>query len=234
MKIKNIFKKTREENYKYIIAKEQPLSYATENLQKTILNIEFANVDGNYKVLQFTSTTQSEGKTTLVSNLAYLLSERGKKVIVVDLDLRRPKFHRVTGIPNEDGLNDYLLGDKSLNEVIRNSNELKFDYIVAGKTTTAVNNALTSKKLKELIEKLKEKYDYVLLDTPPTHVVSDSYYIANITDGIIYVIGQNLAKKQDVRNAFNELKKTKTPIIGIILSQVKLKKGEYYYYYEEN
>lgn len=231
MSYKNILKKAREEDYTYLVAKEQPLSYVTENLQKTILNLEFANVDGNYKVIQFTSTVQSEGKTTLVSNLAYLLAERGKKVIVLDLDLRRPKIHRVTGVPNDNGLNDYLLGEKDLNEIIRGTNGLNIDYIVTGKETTAINNALTSNKLKDLIAKLREDYDYVLLDTPPTHVVSDSYYIAKMVDGIIYVIGQNIAKKQDLKRAFNELKKTNTPIIGAIMSQVKIKKTEKYYYY---
>ena len=231
MSYKKILKKSREEDYTYLVAKEQPLSYVTENLQKTILNLEFANVDGNYKVIQFTSTVQGEGKTTLASNLAYLLAERGKKVIVLDLDLRRPKFHHVTGVPNDNGLNDYLLGEKDLNEIIRGTNGLNFDYIVTGKETTAINNALTSNKLKDLIAKLREDYDYVLLDTPPTHVVSDSYYIAKMVDGIIYVIAQNIAKKQDLKLAFNELKKTNTPIIGAIMSQVKLKTTEKYYYY---
>lgn len=226
-----LFKKKRAEDYSYILAKEQPLSYGTENLQKTILNLEFSNVDNRFKTIQVTSTTQSEGKTTVLSNLAYLLGRRNKKVVVIDLDLRRPKFHHVVTVPNENGLTDYLLGEKKLDEVVATSEQFGFDYIVAGKRITAITNALTSNKLIELLDLLKEKYDYILLDTPPTYLVSDAYYISKIVDGVLYVIGQNIARKREVREGIHELNKINTPIIGIILSQVKLRKNQQYYYY---
>lgn len=226
-----IFKKKRIEDYNYLLAKEQPLSYGTENLQKTILNLEFSNVDNKFKTIQVTSTTQSEGKTTVLSNLAYLLGQRDKKVLVIDLDLRRPKFHHVVRAANENGLTDYLLGEQKLEDVTKTSEQFGFDYIVAGKRITAIANALTSKKLTDLLELLKDKYDYILLDTPPTYLVSDAYYISKIVDGVLYVIGQNIARKKEVREGIAELNKIQTPIIGIILSQVKLRKNQRYYYY---
>src|SRR5690554_3686586 len=226
-----IFKKKRSEDYNYLLAKEQPLSYGTENLQKTILNLEFSNVDNKFKTIQVTSTTQSEGKTTVLSNLAYLLGQRDKKVLVIDLDLRRPKFHHVVRAANENGLTDYLLGEQKLEDVTKTSEQFGFDYIVAGKRITAIANALTSKKLTDLLELLKDKYDYILLDTPPTYLVSDAYYISKIVDGVLYVIGQNIARKKEVREGITELNKIQTPIIGIILSQVKLRKNQLYYYY---
>lgn len=227
-----LFKKQRIENYNYLIAKEQPLSYETENFQKTILNLEISNVDNIYKTIQITSTSQSEGKTTVLSNLAYLLAEKGKKVLIIDLDLRRPKIHHVVNQPNDQGITDYLLNEKPLNEIINSSEEFGFDYILSGKRITAISNALNSNKLQELLEELKESYDYILLDTPPTYVVADSYYISKIVDGIIYIIGQSVARKKEVREGISELKKMQTPLIGIILSQVKLRKNQRYYYYE--
>lgn len=232
MKRKNILKKKRLEDYKYLVSKEQPLSFETENLQKTILNLEFANVDNKFKTIQITSTVQSEGKTTILSNLAYLLTERGKKVLVIDLDLRRPKIHHLNSVPNEDGLTDYLLGEKKLDEIIKKSNGFAFDFIVAGQKTTAITNALTSDRLKNMLEELKESYDYILLDTPPTHLVSDPFYISKIVDGVVYVVGQNSAKKKDVREGISELKKIETPIIGVVISQVKVGRKQKYYYYE--
>lgn len=226
-----LFKKKRIEDYNYLLAKEQPLSYGTENLQKTILNLEFSNVDNKFKTIQVTSTTQSEGKTTVLSNLAYLLGQRDKKVLVIDLDLRRPKFHHVVRAANENGLTDYLLGEQKLEDVTKTSEQFGFDYIVAGKRITAIANALTSKKLTDLLELLKDKYDYILLDTPPTYLVSDAYYISKIVDGVLYVIGQNIARKKEVREGITELNKIQTPIIGIILSQVKLRNNQRYYYY---
>lgn len=230
-KYEKLFKKKRNEDYNYIIAKEQPLSYVTENLQKLILNLEFTNIDNKFKTIQITSTTQSEGKTTVLSNMAYLLGERGKKVLVIDLDLRRPKFHHVVKEPNENGLTDYLLGDKKIDEVIETCKEFNFDYIVAGRKTTAITNALMSDRLADLLEDLKERYDYILLDTPPTYVVSDAYYISRIVDGIVYVVGQNIARKREVKEGLSELHKIQTPIIGIVVSQIKLRKGQQYYYY---
>lgn len=221
----------RIEDYNYLVAKEQPLSIQTENLQKAILNLEFSNADGNYQVIQVTSTVGSEGKTTILSNLAYLLKQRGKKVLVLDLDLRKPKIHHVTRVPNENGIADYLLGNKTVDEII-NHHEY-FDHIVSGERITTISNALNSKKLINLLEVLKTKYDYILVDTPPTTLVADPLYIATIVDGIIYVVGQKIAKKKDVRQGIKELEKTKTPILGIVLSQMELSKKESYYYYHE-
>lgn len=227
-----LFKRKRIENYNYLIAKEQPLSYETENFQKAILNLEISNVDNNFKVIQITSTTQSEGKTTVLSNLAYLLAEKGKKVLIVDLDLRRPKVHHVVNKLNDFGIADFLLNEKSENKIIHKSEEFGFDYILSGKRITAISNALTSNKLSELLENYKEQYDYILLDTPPTYVVADSYYISKLVDGIIYIVGQGIARKKEVKEGLSELKKMQTPIIGIILSQVKIRKNQRYYYYE--
>ena len=113
---KRVFKKKRVEDYTYVIAKEEPLTYVTENLQKTILNLEFANVDNKYKIIQVTSTVQSEGKTTILSNLAYLLAQRGKKVLVVDLDLRRP-IYKQTAAYGHFGRTDIDLPWEELNMV---------------------------------------------------------------------------------------------------------------------
>lgn len=222
----------RIEDYSYLVAKEQPLSIQTENLQKAILNLEFWNVDRNYKVIQVTSTVASEGKTTVLANLAYLLKQQGKKVLVLDLDLRKPKVHHLTKVPNENGITDYLLGNVDLEQVII-KHEL-FDHIVAGQRITTINNALNSEKLVDLLTNLKEKYDYIFVDTPPTSVVADPLYTATIVDAVIYIVGQKIAKKKLVKQGIKEIQKGTTPIVGIILSQMELGKKEYhhYYYYE--
>lgn len=220
----------RNEDYTYIVSKEQPLSFTAENLQKLILNIEYANMDNDYKVIQFTSTLGSEGKTTIISNVAYLLAQKNKKVIVVDLDLRKPKIHRVFQRPNEKGLNDYLLNEVSLEDAIKKSNCKTIDFINSGRTADVITNALTSTKLKELINNLKEKYDYVLVDSPPTLLVSDALYIAKVVDGIVYVVGYDKARKRDVKSSLREIQKGSTKIIGAVISQVKMRKRDYYYY----
>lgn len=232
MSKKNIFNGERNERYDYLVTKEQPLSYTAESFQKVIINLDYANIDGKIKVVQFTSTLASEGKSTFVSNLAYLLGQKNKKVILIDLDLRKPKMQRVFNVPNKNGLTDYLSSKISYDELIQHSTDYEFDFIVAGEKTTAVVNVLESAKMKELIAKLREQYDYVLLDTPPVIAVSDALYVARNADGIIFIVAQGVAKKTLVKEAIQNLKNNNVHIIGTVLTQVSLKGGEYGYGYD--
>jgi capsular exopolysaccharide synthesis family protein len=231
-KKKNIFNGERNERYDYLVTKEQPLSFTSESFQKVIINLDYANIDGKIKVVQFTSTLASEGKSTFVSNLSYLLAQKNKKVILLDLDLRKPKMQRVFNVPNKNGLTDYLSGKISYTELIQHSDNFELDFIVVGEKTTAIVNILESQKLKELIEKLRQEYDYVLLDTPPIIAVSDALYVAKNADGVIFVVAQGNAKKALVKEAIETLKSNHVHIIGTVLTQVNLKSGAYGYGYD--
>ncbi len=229
---KNVFLNERAEKYDYLVTKEQPLSYTTESFQKVLINLDYANIDGLHKVIQFTSTLASEGKSTFVSNTAYLLGQKGKKVILIDLDLRKPKLNRVFNATNREGLTDYLSGKIQFEKLIRHSEDFGIDYIVAGEKTTAVVNVLEAKKLKDLIDKLRESYDYVLLDTPPVIAVSDALYASRLADGVIFVVAQGTAKKALVKEAITTLKSNHVNILGLVLTQVNLKSGAYGYGYD--
>ena len=231
-KKKNIFAPDRNERYDYIVTKEQPLSYTAESFQKVLINLDYANIDQKIKVIEFTSTLASEGKSTFVSNLAYLMGQKNKKVVLIDLDLRKPKGHRVFNSPNKDGLTDYLSGKISYNELVKHSDEFGIDFIVTGEKTTAVVNVLEAQKLADLIMKLREQYDYILLDAPPVIAVSDALYISKLADGVIFVVAQGVAKKNLVREAIQTLKHSNVHIIGTVLTQVSLKGGEYGYGYD--
>jgi capsular exopolysaccharide synthesis family protein len=221
--------------YDYLVAKEEPLSYATECIQKILVNIDFANVDNNYKVFLFTSTLPGEGKTTLIGNVAYLYAQKGKKVIVVDLDLRKPKLHRVFKDKMSDGISDYLIGNIEVDKLIKKS-DLGVDYITVGERTSVITSALESQRLKDLMSKLREQYDYIFLDTPPVYNVSDALYISKLADGILYVVAQGVAKKTMVSDAIKQLSTGTTKILGICLTQVnvkELKRYGYYYNYKD-
>lgn len=228
----SIFQMERNERYDYIVTKEQPLSYTTECFQKVLINLDYANIDGDVKVIQFTSTLASEGKSTFISNMAYLLGQKGKKVILVDLDLRKPKMNRVFNVANRDGLTDYLSGKISYETVVRHSDEMDVDYIIGGEKTTSIVNVLEAKKLGELITRLKGEYDYVLLDTPPVIAVSDALYVAKLADGVMFLVAQNVAKKSLVKEAILTLKNNNVRIIGTVLTLVDIKNGSYGYGYD--
>lgn len=230
--------KQRIEKYDYLITKNEPLSFATESFQKIVIDLDYANVDNEHQVLQFTSTLPSEGKSTFISNIAYLLGKKNKKVILLDLDLRKPKINRAFSVPNKNGITDFVSSKITLDQAIKHSDEIGIDYIVAGEQTSLVTNVLESKKMKELIESLKETYDYVLLDTPPVMAVSDAIIVSRYADGVLFVVAQGKAKKKLVRESIATLKKYDVNIIGIVFNQVKMGQAGYgykqnYSYYDE-
>ena len=224
-----LFTKKTADNYGFLIAKEAPNSYVTESLQKLIVNLEYANIDQKYKVIQFTSSMQAEGKTTLISNVAYLLAQRGKKVLMVDLDLRRPKVNRIFSIINKLGLTEYLLGKIEKKDLIQHSED-KVDFIISGEKTTSVVQVLQSQKLQDLFNDLKQEYDYILLDTPPVIVVSDALLVNKVADGIIFVVAHGLGRKSMVKEAISSLTRNNVPIIGIAITQDRVNKGNRYGY----
>lgn len=224
-----LFTKKTADNYGFLIAKEAPNSYVTESLQKLIVNLEYANIDQKYKVIQFTSSMQAEGKTTLISNVAYLLAQRGKKVLMVDLDLRRPKINRIFSVINKLGLTDYLLGKIEKKDLIQHSED-KVDFIISGEKTTSVVQVLQSQKLQDLFNELKQEYDYILLDTPPVIVVSDALLVNKVADGIIFVVAHGQGRKSMVKEAITSLTRNNVPIIGIAITQDRVNKGNRYGY----
>ncbi|QWB95410.1 CpsD/CapB family tyrosine-protein kinase [Mycoplasmatota bacterium] len=230
--------KQRVEKYDYLITKNEPLSFATESFQKIVIDLDYTNLDNDHKVLQFTSTLPSEGKSTFVSNIAYLLSQKNKKVILLDLDLRKPKINRAFSVPNKNGITDYISSKITLEEAIKTSEDLGIDFMVAGENTSLVTNVLESNKMKELIDSLRERYDYVLLDTPPVMAVSDAIVVSRYTDGIIFIIAQGKAKKKLVKESIQTLKRYDVNILGIVFNQVKMGQAGYgymndYSYYQD-
>jgi protein-tyrosine kinase len=217
--------------YNYIWTKEKPISYITESYQKIIANLEYVNVDKKYQVLQICSSVSSEGKTTFLANLAYLLSRKGKKTILIDLDLRKPKVHKIYDVDNTKGIAEILTERVQLNDAIKRKKEYGFDVITSGEKTTAILNLLESNKIKELIEKLRKEYDYVLVDSPPIINVADALYISKLSDSIIFIISLNQTKRAIVKEAINLLKQNNCNLLGIVVNQVDIKKTRYGYGY---
>lgn len=227
-----MFKKEKKhkENYNYIEVESNPDSQVSHAMQKFVVNIEFLNVDKKYQALQITSTLPSEGKTTLVGNLAYLLTQKGYKTIIIDLDLRKPKVNRIFEKPNIDGLNKYLIENAKKEDIIVKTSR-GVDFIPTGQISGSVSAILESEKLSTLIEELKKDYDYILLDTPPMQVNADTLMASKLACGVLYVVAQNLIKKSLIKESIKTLKRRSIPIVGIVLTQVKAPKREGYYYY---
>src|SRR5690554_1527399 len=226
MRRRKLFQKERNAEYDYLVTYEQPLSYVTEAFQKALVNLEYINIDNQFKVIQFTSTLAGAGKTTFISNISHLIGKKGKKVVVVDLDLRKPKVNRIFRAPNEKGVTDYLTGKIDYKTLVNYSEKLNVHYIVAGEKTTAVVNVLEAQKLKDLIAKLREEFDYVILDSPPIIAVSDGLYISRLADGVVFVVAQKETKRSVVDEAINTLRRNNVNIIGTVFTQVSVKNSD--------
>ena len=217
--------------YSYIWTKGNPIAFTTEMYQKFLANLEYVNVDKKLKVIQVTSSISGEGKSTFLSNVAYLLSKKGLKTILVDVDLRKPKVHRIYDVENNSGLTDVLAERETLEKAIKKEKKLGFDVLTSGEKTTAVTNLIESKKMLNLIEKLKSEYDYVLIDSPPVINVADALYISKFTDAVVFIVSQKITKKSVALEAIKILNLNQVNIIGTVLTQVDLRNNRYGYSY---
>ena len=224
-----IFKKKRIKREDAIIIKRGGDSEFDESYNRLKDNILYYCSDGNCKVIQIESSIAGEGKTTLVSNLAVSLAMNDKKVIVVDFDLRKARIHRPFKVSRDCGIGDYMAGEATKEQIIKHT-EFGVDIITRGKQIYNASLVLSSNKIKELIEELKEEYDFVLLDCPPVLIISDYINIARMADGVLFVVAAGYTKKTAVKEAFELVKRTGVKVIGAVMTFAEKNMQGYSYY----
>ncbi len=222
--------------YKNVVI-ETPNAPESEAYRKLELNIRMSGLDNPYRVMQITSPTPQDGKTTTAINLASVYAERGKKVIILDFDLRRPKIHRAFHQANDIGFYDFIVNDKPIEELIIHD-ESNVDLLLSGNRLSTPHIILQSKKVSDLVEYLRERYDYIIIDSPPVLTVTDALLISNFVDGVVYVVAYNQTKKEQSKAALEQLKENKANVIGAVLANMDVRKTRshynYYYYSQEN
>lgn len=227
-------KKHRLNREDSIVINQEGFSTIKDQYVRLKDNILYFAADGK-NVIQVESSVASEAKTTTVSNLAVCLGNSGKKTIVLDFDFHKARLHRPFEVKNENGLAEYMAGKITKEEMIKKS---KFDNVYVIPRGGEINNAsivLTSKKLKELIDQLKQEFDFVLLDCPPVLLVSDYIHISQLSDGILFNVAYGLTKKKQVHEAISLLRQNNLNIIGAVYTFYDPKKSnsyeEYNYHY---
>lgn len=188
-------------------------------------NITFSLTDKGCKIVAVTSTNPGEGKSITALNISTAYAEINKKVLLVDCDLRKPKVHKLLKIKSAPGLSNVLIDEIKPSESIQTIGQYGIDVITAGDIPPNSTQLLESEQLNELLEYVKDKYDYVILDTPPINVVIDACILAKHTNGIIYVIKQSYAKKDHIFNAVRQLEFSQGKIIGFVLNDINDKKA---------
>jgi capsular exopolysaccharide synthesis family protein len=207
---------------------EAPKGPSAEAFRTIRTNVEFAQVgEQQLKVLQITSSEASEGKSTVIANLAVALSKTGHKVILVDLDLRRPSQHRTFGISRTPGISDHLVGQSDI--VVHSIEKYELDLVPAGNEPPESQRLLASNGLNELVEKWRDTYDYILLDTPPL-LVADSLVISRLSDMVLFVVRPHHCRRTNLKLAQSTHERMDL-VKGLVINGVATRRGGYYHYY---
>ena len=235
MSFLDLFKKKKKggaERASNIIVDKNSHSSTVECYNRLKDNILYLNLDNKVKVIQVESAISGEGKTTLICNLAVSLAQNEKKVAIIDLDFRKPRVHRTFDIENEDGISEFLM-DKITKEQLIKKSKYNVDVINRGGKITNASLALTCSKFVNLMQTLRDEYDFVLVDAPPVLQISDYVNISRVTDGVIFVAAAGYTKRNQVREAFAEMRKNKVKVLGTVMTFVKKSNGyaKYYNYY---
>lgn len=229
-KTKKLEKAVANQQYKGFVVEQKPKSIVSEAYRTLRTNIQYSSFDKAIKTIVVTSAEAAEGKSTVSGNLALSFAQNEKKVIIVDCDLRKPSVHKNFKISNLSGLSEVLIGKENLDAVIQSRNE-NLDILPSGKIPPNPSEMLSSTAMTNLIEKLKEKYDIVILDSAPLQAVTDAQILSTKADGTILVIRAQRTNRESVIEAKNLLAKVGANIIGTVLHAVENTRGKYYYYY---
>ncbi len=205
---------------------------AAESYRILRTNIQFAAVDTALKTLLVTSSGPGEGKTTTAINLAFAMVMDGKKVILLDADLRRPAIHRMLELPVTPGLTDVLLGQADLDDVLMQHSEMPdLMALPSGSTPPNPSELLNSRRFRSLLEELSGQADLVIVDSPPVLAAADAQILAAQADGVVIVIETGETKKAAARQALALLRHARANILGVAYNKMKVLDGAGYYYH---
>lgn len=210
---------------------DDPKSVIAEAYRVLRTNLQFSAVDKPLKTILVTSSVPQEGKSLVIANLAISIASTGKKTLLVDADLRRPKQHKNFLLENHIGLSNLLAENLPLDKVLHTTKVDTLHVITSGPVPPNPAEMLGSDRMYKFIEEVSSIYDTILFDTPPVNSVADASILSPRMDGIILVIEAGSTEREASIIAKQQLEKVNARILGVVLNKVQQKGGSYYYYY---
>ena len=210
------------------IVDKLPKSITAESYISLRTNIQYSAIDKQVKTLVVTSSNAGEGKSTVAGNLAYTFFQSGKRVLIIDCDLRKPSLHRKFNVSNEVGLTDVLVGTSELNKVMKKIDDNLY-LLTTGTLPPNPAEIIGSNTMENFLDECKINFDYIILDTPPILPVTDSKLLAIKADATVLVVRSEISKLKHVSQAFKELGKVNANVIGTILNDVEVHSERLYY-----
>lgn len=214
-----------------LVTSSNQQSIISEQFRTIRTNIKFSMPNKELKTLLFTSSSIGEGKSTIAANVAVVFAQEGKKVLLIDADLRKPTMHYTFLKTISPGLTNLLTSHWNLNQVLKESGVNGLDLITSGPIPSNPAELLGLPSMDMLLTEVKEKYDIIIFDAPPVLSVSDAQVLTNKCDGTILVISSGSTEKVNAIKAKEVLQTSNANIIGTILNNYKIGKDHYYYQY---
>ena len=202
-------------------------------------NIEYSSFNKDIQVICVTSSNPAEGKSSVASNLATVAIAKYEKVLLIDCDLRKPVQHKIFKVSNKLGISN-LMKEKSeidleiggyFQKFKDNSTDGKLYVLTSGKSVPNPQEMLASDRFKELIEKFREMFDYIIIECPPLNAVADAIPVSSIVDGTLFVVSAMDTAKQEAKNALTMLQRNGANVLGCVLTKVDITSKSYYSYY---
>lgn len=219
-----------------LIVQDNPKSPVSEAYRTLRTNIQFSSFDNELDSILVTSTGPAEGKSTTAANLALSMAEVGKKVLLIDCDLRKPTLHKKFNISNNKGLSNLLIGQFKFDEVAQQYTE-NMCVLTSGTVPPNPSEMLASNKMKQFLEEAKKIFDFIVLDTPPVVAVTDAQLLSTMVGGVLLVVAVGQAEIGGAERAKELLDNVNANIIGVVLNKAEVstgkKYGYYHYYYGE-
>jgi polysaccharide biosynthesis transport protein len=216
-----------------LVTQVRPQSQMAESYRALRTSLLLSNLGSPPKVIMVTSALPQEGKTTTSINCGVVLAQKGVRVLLIDADLRRPSIHKTLGMGPRSGLSNVLTGSSTLEQTITRSSILPNLYILpAGTPPPNPAELLASSNMRDVLAQLREQYDHIVVDTPPSLSVTDAVVLSPRADAVMLVIRSAQTTKQALRRARDILAQVNAKVVGVLLNAVDLSSPDYYYYYE--
>lgn len=216
-----------------LVTQVRPQSQMAESYRALRTSLLLSNLGSPPKTIMVTSARPQEGKSTTAINSAIVLAQKGVRVLLIDADLRRPSVHKTLGIGPRSGLSNVLTGSATLDQTITTSPILPNLFVIpAGSPPPNPAELLASTNMRDVLADLRERFDHIVIDTPPTLSVTDAVVLSPRVDAIILVIRSGQTTKQALRRARDILMQVNAHVTGVLLNAVDLTSPDYYYYYE--
>lgn len=214
-----------------LVVHNNPKSPVAESYRVLRTNIQFASIDKQVKVIAVTSASPGEGKTTTIANLAITFAQAGSKVLLIDADLRKPAVHKMFELPNLEGMTTVIAKHEEPTSYISKTIVQNLYILTSGPIPPNPSELLSSNAMKNLMAKLREEFDIILLDAPPVGVVTDAAVLSTIVDGTILVVSSGQVEIEAVQRAKELLAKVNANVLGVTLNKIA-KSGNNNYYYD--